>query len=403
VNPVLGLLTLALGSQNVVTVEGSVREEVRAGTAVSLTGPNDVGFTEVLTPSLGSAWTDQTNRVYFLYDPDLQIPDLGTGNHLEVLHKVRFEYDWKDRSGSPSIVVAQDFQYGMIDLFTLTPSISGATTGSALPPPPTVLQPIPTVTRLPYESSNSVLAVRMTASPRAALDFSAGYALNGGSTPAARLSLPLQQGPFANATLRYQPTKNEILATRVAMTDQLFSDGVRNVLLDAVETATSHMGPHLTGTIGGGIAGLRSQQPHLPSVTTVYPEAQGSVSDQWGLYGHSALEAGFSAIMAPLIDRLGGSAFESLQLLGRLNWTMVEGLSLLALGGYTNPLYGNTLGAQRLELLQGAVGYQPNKYLLLQAGAVFSEQQPLYAGGSSSQWLAFIGFVLHDTQTSNPE
>jgi hypothetical protein len=391
-------LALALSAAGSLSLDLSLRDELRTGTAVALgAGTSSVGLEDALIPSGQGTWDDGENKLSLRYNPELLIPDLGEGDHLQVLHRGLLEYDWSERSGSAHLTLSEEAEYGTIDLFGLTPSTG---TNPTLPQlnPTQLLQPIPTVTGITYEASNSLADFRWDPSRRTTLDLGGGYRLNGGANAAAQSSFPLQQGPFANGSLGYAASRRDTLTTRLSVTDLGFSNGPRDLLLEADEEESSRLARHLVGTLGIGYAAVRYQaDSQSPGQFNAYPEATASLVENLLIDPHRTLLAGLTASVAPLIDRLGGTVFESLQVLGRLEWNTTHGVSLRALAGFNQPLYGNLAVAQRIELAQGAMGYQPLPFLRFEAGGLGTWQQASIGGATNSQWLAFGAVVLQET------
>ena len=380
------------------TLVGSVRDEVRTGTAVALGGGTAaVGLEDALTPNLEGTWLERENSLLLRYDPELLIPDLGQGDHLQALHRGLAVDSWAAHAGSAKLTISEEVQYGIIDLFGLTPS---TTSSSGLPQlaPTQVLQPIPLVTGIKYESSSSLADFQWRPAPRVGLDLGGGYRLNGGADAAAQASFPLQQGPFATASLLYDLSRRDLLTTRLSATDLQFSNGPSDLLLEGSEEASRRLTKHLLGTVAAGYSLVRFQAAaDVPSTFNAYPEASASLVETLATDAHRTFALGVNLSLAPLIDRLGGTVFESFQSLGRLEWTATQGISLRLLGGFNEPLYGNLAAAQQMELAQGAVAYQPVRFLRFEVGGVGTWQQASLGGATSQQWLAFAAVVLQET------
>ena len=231
-----------------------------------------------------------------------------------------------------------------------------------------------------------------------AVDVGGGYRLNGGADAVAQASFPLQQGPFATAAVLYDLSRRDILTTRLSATDLQFSNGPSDVLLEGTEEASRRLTKHLLGTLAAGYSIVRFQAAaDLPGALNAYPEASASLVETLPIDPNRTLAAGLNLSLAPLIDRLGGTVFESFQSLGRLEWTTTQGISLRLLAGFNEPLYGNLAAAQQIELAQGAIAYQPAPFLRFEAGGVGTWQQASIGGLPSSQWLAFAAVVLQET------
>jgi hypothetical protein len=394
------LAAALLAADPSVVFDGSVRDEVRAGTAVALGGANEApGAENVLIPDAQGSWRSGENLFVLRYDPQLMTPDFGEGNHLEVLHRGQAQYAWTSHTQFASVLVSEEAEYGIVDIFALTPP-SSTSSGLPLPEPGPVpsLQAIPNVIGINYEASNSVVDFRWGASRRTTFDVSGGYRLSGGADTTAQASLPLEQGPFASASLIYAASRRDTLTSRVSATDLRFSNGPNDLLLELDQEGSRRLAQHLLGTLGLGVGALQFQaNPGAPSTYTGYPEASASLIETLPITADRTFSAGVTASVAPLIDRLGGTVFESFQVVGRLEWTTPQGFSIRGLAGFGEPLYGNLTAAQQLELAQGAIAYQPVKFLRIEAGGLGSWQQPSNGLPATTQWLAFGALVLQET------
>jgi hypothetical protein len=392
-------LSLVLVADPTLALDASVRDEIRTGTAVALGGGTSAaGLEEVLIPAAQGSWRTGEHRFTLRYDPELLIPDLGQGNHLQALHRGELDYIWNSHTRSESLVLTEQIEYGIIDLFGLTPTSTTANPTAPQLAPQLPLQPIPTVIGINYESSNSLADFRWAPSRRTTLDVGGGYRLNGGADAAAQASFPLEQGPFVVGSLLYAASRRDTLTSRLSATEVGFSSGPTDVLLEADQEASRRLVDHLLGTVGLGVGAVRYQATSKTSgAYDGYPEATASLVETLPTSSDRTLTAAVTATVAPLIDRLGGTIFESFQVLGRLEWTSPSGISLRAMAGYNDPLYGNLVAAEQLELVQGSLSYQPARFLRLEAGGLGTWQQPASGALATTQWLAFAALVLQET------
>jgi hypothetical protein len=176
-------------------------------------------------------------RTSLAYTPRLTLWDIGSRVFAPTqLQGGEARLEWLGRRAQLSL--AETASYGGLSFAS-----------SSLPPGPEGQPPhveaIPTQI-VQFVSSTTTLASRVMLR-RWAVDTAFGYQLAGGADAAARAVMPLQTGPFGDATIEYAATRREHSVTRLSVVEAAFSSGTEALVAEADE-GLRHVWSRLTET-----------------------------------------------------------------------------------------------------------------------------------------------------------
>ena len=293
----------------------------------------------------------------------------------------------------------EDASYGAMNFagLTLPQGPEGA-------PPPRV-DVIPGSQILFIESSSTTLGSRFTWR-RWDLRTDVGYQVSGGADDAARSILPLQRGPFADATLTYATSPVDRVATTVTGSDTTFSSGPVIALVEGDEGWKHRWSAvtETTATLGLSEARVASSPAVAPArqtdpvaeaiLETRVPAADGQVA----LY--------VDARLGPVVNRLLGIVDERVQGTVQAKWKHGP-FALSAFGNAQQSV--DTAGPNATTLLTGELGMS---YAVVEAlafdggvrGIWQRANQPVtpvltpsvtdIVEANIAQWILFVGVTL---------
>jgi hypothetical protein len=330
------LTTLALTD----TLEVSDRTEVRVrvpGTVAA--AALDVETAPALRLTLGS------RRLQLTLDeaPRLTLSELGRAAQPAFFNGGEARVAWLGSLARLSL--DETAGYGLVD-FASSPVVPGT------PAAPPSVSLIPALSILPYEASSTTLTSTLTLR-RWAVATSVGYQLAGGATADARLLLPLEAGPFGEASADYAFARRDHAVLTLSASDTTFSSGPGDVLVEP-SVGYRHLWSRTietTLTLGAGEARARIS-PRAAATFETYPVIEGVLARRSGAEGQ--LDARASVRLGPVVNRLYGDVEERMEAtLGasyrarRLTTHVFASgsRSVPATGPYATSLFGGELGS----------------------------------------------------------
>jgi hypothetical protein len=240
-------------------------------------------------------------RAGFAYTPRLTLWDIGSRVFAPTqLQGGEARLEWLGRHARLSL--GETASYGSVSLAS-----SSLLSGPEGQPPH--VDAIPTQV-LQFASSTTTLASRLTF-PRWTVDTSLGYQLAGGADMAARALMPLQTGPFGDATIDYAATRREHSLTRLSVVEAAFSSGTESMLVEADES-WRHVWSRLVETrLSLGVSEGRDRAaPRAVVQFATYPVVE-AVFERRAAGGH--VDVLVSGRLGPTINRLFGTVEERVQ------------------------------------------------------------------------------------------
>jgi hypothetical protein len=268
------------------------------------TGPSvDVATTPDVRMVLASPRTAFTLD----YAPRLTAWDINdVGVRPLWLHSGSARLEWRDDRTTLSL--GQDASYGATNFAALT----YAPTPEGTPPMPPRVDVIPTPQIIQFESSTTTLGTRVEGR-RWEFRSIAGYQLSGGADDAARLLIPLQKGPLAEAAMTLATSPVDRLATTVTGSETTFSSGPEIVLGEGDE-GWRHQWSAVTEmdlTLGVSEARVRPS-PLAPISTQTNPVAE-AILELRILVDEDRVTIRVGARLGPVVNRLLGIVDERVQ------------------------------------------------------------------------------------------
>ncbi len=242
--------------------------------------------------------------------------------------------------------------------FSPVVNLGTAPAGGAGQPPGTTIPQVPQVATLPLLDTSVRLGFYVFTSAAVRLDFDVGFIWSEGTTAVARLSLPLQRGPFLDAigTWKQGPHDSFIGTFRSGLLayGPVYRPGGSNnengstVLLPHFNTGLSILGSelgvkwqhavstNLSTEFGGGIGiAWQSSSYDIPSLTdqdllwlhrtpvpastTAYPLLGATIRDKVPLSGQSLVFSGTLALL-PIVNQFSGTVIERLDISASAIW-----------------------------------------------------------------------------------
>jgi hypothetical protein len=173
------------------------------------------------------------------------------------------------------------------------------------------VEPVPTAPIVQMVSSTTTLASRISLR-RWTVDSSVGYQLAGGADAAARALLPLQYGPFAEATADYAAWRREHLVTKISASETTFSSGPESVLMEADE-GWRHLWSRIVETrLAIGIAEAKARASSFAAAgLTTYPVVEAAFERRATAGG--SVGVAVDGRLGPAVNRIDGLVEQRIQ------------------------------------------------------------------------------------------
>jgi hypothetical protein len=217
------------------------------------------------------------------------------------------------RDHDTSLSLEEDASYGTMSFAALAFAPGPAGT------PPRV-DVVPSSQLIRFESSSTTLGSRVEGR-RWAFRSTVGYQLSGGADDAARLVIPRQMGPLAEAVVTHATSPVDHLATTVIGSETTFSSGPEIVLVEGDE-GWKHLWSAVTETdvtLGVSEARVRAS-PVAQSLWETNPVAE-AILEQRLLSDEDRVTLRLGARLGPVVNRLLGIVDERLQGTLQSKWT----------------------------------------------------------------------------------
>ncbi len=356
----LALIPLALLAQTHTRWEASVQAEVRARTAtpqdtnrggncgtadggvVIGTCSGSVADLEV-RPRLAGAIFNGPWTLAGSYSPTLRSREfyetqrLGQ-SYVEHSHILTAEAVWQKEAAARAFV-AEYFNYGTLDLSTLSRDTTGGTGGVMIPP---VRSGLGVVTDL---TSDTSAGVDWYLTRRHTLTTTAGFLYGGGADEVSRASLPLQSSIRGLARLAYLLSRLDTISGQVGAQYVRFyqapatnlapaNPGARIVIIEASANYARVISERTGANLSLGLTAATGQVPNrdplspdvFTSVNGVAPLVAGSI-DHRIPFRSQRFDLRANASYAPFVDRFAGSVYQRVEAGAAASWTHVNHVS----------------------------------------------------------------------------
>lgn len=342
------LLVVALALGDHVTFNSSVRAEGRG--AVPVVGSDTALVPEVqIQPALDLGYVTGSFRAQLGYHPQLSFTGLDPG----YLHRVGANGEWR-LAASRRATVDQQFSFGQYDS---TLSDLGGDGGFTLP------DYIVPLGKIDQFSSETTATLDGAIAARVRLRASAGYRASGGLTEEARLSLPIQHGPFTGLELAYAPTRRNtytaglrVSATRTTVvrivegvsTVEYRTSGIAEGLLSWTTLVTR--GTELL--LGAGVAAVGTMPDGGALTSSAVPVGSAGLS-----YSLPRLRLALDARLSPQADAQSGKIYQQAGAIFTVESRPRNEITVRTSGGGNFSLSGDNRG-DRTILGEASIGYR---------------------------------------------
>jgi hypothetical protein len=306
------------------------------------------------------------------------------------------------------IRVAESAGYGQLSIESLSvlpaPGTAPPPTTTGQPPPPLIGQNITPVSPSFLDASSDTSVASTLQLRPWILDAKVGYQLAGGATPSARLLLPFQHGPLAEATADYKVDGHNHFATVANGSNTSFSPiGTEDLLVELQERWTHRLTRSAETLLaaGGYVARTRaaSDQPYVIAPDHVMAEAAFD-----NRFAHGEKTGGFRADvrLAPFINRLSGLVDEQIGGSVEGSW----GLRRFKLRVYASAVQSvkqGTINSVRMASAEVDAAYKVSEALTFDGGvrALYQEQNLTGQAGQAplvskpfSQGVVFVAVTV---------
>ncbi len=247
----------------------------------------------------------------------------------------------------------------------------GPGTGTGQPPGTTIPQ-VPQVATLPLLDTSVRLGFYVLTSASLRLDFDAGFIWSEGTTDVARLSLPLQRGPFVDAIGTWKLANHDAIIgtfrSGLLAYGPVYRPGGSNnengstVLLPHFNTGLSILGSelgvkwqhalstNLSTELGGGLGVVWQSSSYdipsltdedllwlhrtpVPASTTAYPLLGASIRDQVPLSAGQTLLISGTLALLPIVNQFSGTVIERLDISASAVWVVGRQWQFVASAG----------------------------------------------------------------------
>jgi hypothetical protein len=304
------------------------------------------------------------------------------------------------------IRLAESAGYGQLSIESLS---ALPAPGTPVPPNPAGGQPPPLVMPALTPASQSFLDASSETSLASTLqlrpwtlDARVGYQLAGGANPSARMLLPFQQGPLAQATADYKVDGHNQLATVTNDSDTSFSTGTQDLLAEIEERWTHRWTRTAETLLAAGYYAARTRTGYdQPEVWASNPVAEAAFDNR---FAHGENTGGFrtDVRLAPFINRLSGLVDEQIGGSVEGSWGRRR-FKLRVYASAAESVHQGTLTSVRLASAEVDAAYKVSEALTFDGGvrALYQEQnmlglagQPLFVGKTFSQGVVFLGVTV---------
>jgi hypothetical protein len=373
-----GIAILAGG----LALDGSVRGEGRAGTAVPGQGTGSGSFAADVSGQLSGP--DGVVRLGLAPSAVLARDDqfFGAGT-LEAALRL---------SAGSWLRLRQRLGYGVMDLSPLSAP------ASSTPPPVTApVQPPPGSRFLTVQESSTSLDLDLAVARRLKLEGSVGWNVSGGADAASRAELPLSRGPRVRASGEWAATPLDSVRGEINAVDATYSNGRRasvGTLTGGWRTALSRSAELLVA-LGPGVA--RSRIEGAAAKVSVY----GVAAADCRIAAASGLSVAMGLSIEPLGDPLTGEVVERGSVRGSATWGLgrigTATASVAASLAITTGSDAETTTQAGDRYVQGELGasFPVTGRSTVGIGLrAISVSRP-FAGQPQTQWSGFAAFTAH--------
>lgn len=285
---------------------------------------------------------------------------------------------WKPTS-KVEIDLREQGYYG-VSAFT---SLSALNAPGSTPTMPVGGQPVPTPTTQQVPQVQTILTMSSNTSVLTVLQLrpwtvlaTVGYQMAGGANDQARLSVPFQQGPLAQATGDYKLDARNHLVTVATGTETRFTPIDNEALVLVLEEQwRHHLAKQTDLMLGAGGSYTRATTgPNQPYATT--PGGTGEVSIQKGwLHGNKqGVTLSLDVRLSPVVSVLTGIVDERVQTTASASWN-VRRFGLRASGAYIESIDQSTYYGVTLVTTELDASYQLTKALTVDVGSRYLSQR----------------------------
>ena len=296
------------------------------------------------TPEARLGLASPRTVVSLAYTPRLTLWDVNdAGVRATWLHAGSARVDWHDQNTTLSL--QQDGSYGALSFAALSfpPGAEGA--------PPRV-DVLPSSQIIQFESSSTTIGSHVEGR-RWDFRSNVGYQLSGGADDAARLVVPLQTGPLADAVVTSAISPVDHFSTTATGSETKFSSGPEIALIEGDERWKHMWSPFTETDVTLGISEARVQaSPLVQSTHETDPVAE-ALLEQRILSDEDRVTFRIGARLGPVVNRLLGIVDERVQGTLTSKWTHGRlGVAAFASAQQSVP----TGGPDATELLTGELG-----------------------------------------------
>jgi len=375
-----------------INYELSLRTEARVRPTTSL----DVD--EASRPIAGDALLQPSGLLRFdfgrvqlnlSYHPQLIMPEPYARFHLDVQHQADGGLQWRVVP-KLSLRITQTAAYGASDFRSLNSLLSSQTNR---------LEPIPLQNHLTYESSYTALASDITLTPHLVLNALADYFIFGGVTRQDQQSLPLQNTPHGEISIRAAVAPQQHFSQRIAGGESEFT-GLQKTKLYWIQDEARWEKQFSGNTqlkLSAGVQGSSTKNDHLPLHWQVFPSLQSEFnSSSHTPYGNVSLK--LLAQVSPFLDRIVAVFYERVEASAILSWEVKRKLNFSLQGFWSVAIFNSVYGGQQLDFGQSTVTYMFHRNFNLDFGVRSLWERSKgesYRTAWIPQWVGFAALTVH--------
>lgn len=297
-----------------------------------------------------------------------------------------------------SLLVSQDFSYGVADIGSLRLPAGAMPTG---------VFDVQTLGPVPYLRSASYVVVDGRPNDFISMYLSAGYLVSG--DPTGGLDLPLQNGPLATGSVTLLLDRRFHLITSAQATHAWFNTGAEQSIFLATESAEWRASRATLLTVGAGVAYTRERVVPLVGgpppglffeTLPVVLASAASLVEVKGI----PIQLLFGARLSPFADRFTGLVYERLEGRGSANARVTRELTagVSAGTGYAIDVGRSPQAGDSATFAEASLRWDATRWFaLIGTGRFVYTEQPRTMTPGQLLWAFTLAAVVRDRDTTS--